>query len=232
MRRRGWGRGGSRPILFEFLSLRIVPKIAATARRPSPITQALRATTKSAKRSAKRNAIRLNNNTERIRFVPTLPPPILLSLALNRWRFGVFDLHPLLHCSKEKATKVGGLVKEEKQPRPPSQGRGSWSQQQVAIGVFDRCQNVQSGFSLRWLRSFWKADHADRFRPGICTKTCSASSRAGRRNDPAIICYLHACRHASLDGLVLRPLPQTAKPSARVTPTALPRFALSETARL
>jgi hypothetical protein len=78
MRRR---RGGS-SISFKFL---LPPKIAATASRPSPITHALRAITKSAKRGAKRNAIRLNNNTERIRFVPASPPPILLRLALHRW---------------------------------------------------------------------------------------------------------------------------------------------------
>jgi hypothetical protein len=50
------------------------------------------ATTKSAKKSAKRNAIRLNNNTERIRFVPTLAPPILLSLAVTAGAFGFLTL--------------------------------------------------------------------------------------------------------------------------------------------
>ena len=80
MRRRV--RGGS-SISFKFL---LPPKIAATASRPSPITHALRAITKSVKRGAKRNAIRLNNNTERIRFVPASPPPILLRLALHRGR--------------------------------------------------------------------------------------------------------------------------------------------------
>jgi hypothetical protein len=78
MRRR---RGGS-SISFKFLW---PPKIAATASRQSPITHALRAITKSAKRGAKRNAIRLNNNTERIRFVPASPPPILFGLPLHRW---------------------------------------------------------------------------------------------------------------------------------------------------
>jgi hypothetical protein len=85
MRRRV--RGGL-SISFKFL---LPPKIAATASRPSPITHALRAITK----SAKRNAICLNNSTERIRFVPASPPPILLCLAPHGWRFRVFDLNPM-----------------------------------------------------------------------------------------------------------------------------------------
>jgi hypothetical protein len=78
-------------ISFKFL---LLLKIAATASRPSPITHALRAITKSAKRAAKRNAIQLNNNTERIRFVSASPPPILLRLTLHRWRVRIFDLDP------------------------------------------------------------------------------------------------------------------------------------------